>query len=109
MLEAALDHFYDTDTDTLLSEYKQYLDTKSEAESAPPPGPVDRDAAIAYFGVIPDKCANNKPLEMKKEMLEALSEEDFMVLCTEQARSHPEIEAEIRSMFDFCLKMKRMM
>ncbi len=109
MLEAALDHFYDTDTKTLLAEYKGYLDGKQEAENALPKGPVDRETAIAYFGTIPDKCNNNKPLEMKQEMLGALSEEEFAALCSEHANSHPEIETEIRSMFDFCLKMKRMM
>jgi len=109
MLEAALDHFYNMDTETLLRKYERYLDKKKEAKNAPPPGPVNRETAIAYFGVIPDKCSNNNPLEMKQEMLEALSEEEFSILCNEQVKSHPEIETEIRSMFDFCLKMKRMM
>ncbi len=109
MLEAALDHFYDTNTETLLSEYQCYLDKKQEAARAALKGPPDRDEAIAYFASIPDKCNNNASLEMKPEMLEALSEEDFIALCAEQTKSHPKIEAEIRSMFDFCLKMKRMM
>ena len=109
MLDAALDHFYDTDTETLIKEYKRYLDKKQEAKTSRPPGPVDRETAVAYFGAIPDKCYNNKSLEMKQEMLEALSEEEFNVLCAEQVKSHPEIEKEIQSMFDFCSKMKRMM
>jgi len=109
IIEAALDHFYDTDVDTLLSEYKRYLDRKQDRENALSHGPVEREQAIAYFGTVPLKCKNNMPLEMKQEMLGALSEEELMVLCAEQTNTYPEMETEIQSMFDFCLKMKAMM
>lgn len=109
MLEGALDHFYDTDVDTLLREYTRYLGKKRDAENPVQKAPMGREEAIAYFSAIPDKCKNNEPLEMKQEMLRALTEEEFAALCDEQAQSHSDIAAEIRSMFDFCLKMKRMM
>ena len=107
MIEAALDHFYGIDTETLLHNYQRYLDKKKEPRT--PPGPVDRETAIAYFGAIPEKCNRSESIEMKIEMLNALSEADFQALCEEQVKSHPKIETDIRSMFDFCLKFKRML
>lgn len=105
MIEDALDHFYDIDTETLVRNYQEYLDTKMGAASRP----MDRETAIAYFGAVPDNCYGNKPLDMKPEMLRALSEEEFQALCEEQAKSHPDVQQEIRSMFDFCLRIKRLL
>jgi hypothetical protein len=107
LIEAALNHFYDIDTETLLGSYLDHLDKKAEA--ATPPAPVDRETAIAYFQVIPEKCNSNQSLEMKTEMLGALSEAEFQALCEEQVKAHPKIAMDIRSMFDFCLKFKRML
>jgi hypothetical protein len=109
MLEAALEHFFDTDTDTLLREYQSYLDKKREAENAPPPEPVDRKTALAYFDIIPERCRNDESLEMKREMLGVLSEDDFHALGEEQSAAHPELGKEIRSMVEFCIKFKRLL
>lgn len=109
MVEVALDHFYKTDTETLLREYQRYLEEKDRNLRTAATRQVDSDQARAYFGTIPEKCRNNKSLEMKQEMLRALSEEDFVELRQKQITSHPALEAEISSMYEFCLKMKRMM
>jgi hypothetical protein len=109
MLDAALAHFFDTNTDTVLREYQDHLDKKQEKKNAPPPAPVDRETALAYFDVIPEKCRNNESLEMKREMLGVLSEDDFRALGKEQSTAHPELGKEIRSMIDFCIKFKRLL
>ena len=46
MIEAALDHFYDIDTEILLRSYRDHLDERAAAKNPPPP--VDRETAIAY-------------------------------------------------------------
>ncbi len=108
MLEAALAHFFDTDADTVLSEYQAHLDKKMEKEIAART-PVDRKTALAYFAIIPDKCQNNESLEMKREMLGVLSEDDFRTLGEEQSTTHPELAREIHSMVEFCIKFKRLL
>jgi hypothetical protein len=70
---------------------------------------VDRETALAYFSIIPEKCRNDESLEMKREMLGALSEDDFRALGEEQSTAHPELSKEIRSMIDFCIKFKRLL
>jgi hypothetical protein len=109
MLEAALGHFFETDVDSVLSEYQTYLDKKREKKNASPPPPVDRETALAYFSIIPEKCRNDESLEMKREMLSVLSEDDFRALGEEQSAAHPEIGKEIRSMIEFCIKFKRLL
>ena len=105
MIEEALGHFYGIDSETLLCNYQDHLDAKTKA--APPP--MDRAAAIAYCQTIPERCKKSEPFEMKTEMLSALSEDELQALCEEQAQSHPDVEQEIRSTFDFCLKIKRLL
>ena len=109
MLEAALDHLFETSVDEVLREYQDYLDKKQEEETAPPAAPVDRETALAYFAAIPEKCRNNEALDTKEEMLKAVSEEDLLTLGQEQAATHPDLAKEILSMIEFSIRFKRLL
>ena len=106
MLEAALDHFFETNVEEVLREYQDYLKKKQDKENA---GPADRETALAYFAAIPEKCRNDEALETKEEMLKAVSEEDLLALGREQAAAHPDLAKEILSMIEFCIRFKRLL
>ncbi len=106
LISEALSHFYDTDIEDLLCRYRDYLE-KREIENAEPELP-DKETAVEYFRKIPDYCYRCEPIEMKNEMLKSLTEEDLTNLREEQVKSHPDIEKEIRSMFEYCLKIKKL-
>ncbi len=105
-INKALARFYDTDIEALLCRYRDYLDQK-ESKNAEPEL-TDKKTAVEYFGKIPDYCYQDKPIEMKNEMLKSLTKEDLLNLCEEQVKTHPGIEKEIRSMFEYCLKIKKL-
>jgi len=105
LIDNALKHFYDTDIENLLYEYGIYLESLEKSKTMKA-RPTDRSAALDYFNTIPERCYNDKPLEMKQEMLMALTEEELLELLGRQVGEHPSIEMEIRSMFEYCLKIK---
>ena len=106
LLDAALDHFFETNVDEVLREYRDYLEKERNKENA---GPADRETALAYFASIPEKCRNDEALETKEEMLKAVSEEDLLALGQEQAATHPDLAKEILSMIEFCIRFKRLL
>ncbi|MFC1670675.1 hypothetical protein ACFL20_09800 [Spirochaetota bacterium] len=105
LVNKALNHFYETDADTLISKYEDEI-RKDKFEDTP--GIMDKETALKIINMIPDKCYKSKSLEVRAEMVRALTEEELQGICEEQVKAHPDIESEIRSMFKFCLNSKKL-
>ena len=103
LIDKALKYFYSIDADTLIDNYNEALSAKEKKKEKVE---VDKETAKEFFQIIPEKCYEQKGMDMREEMLIALTENEFKELCDEQVKAHPDIDQEIRSMFEFCIKIK---
>ena len=107
LIDEALKYFYDMDGDELIAKYQTEIQGKAEDKADITVTEMDKATAMGLLNEIPEKCYQNQSLKIEDAMLKAVSEAELMNLCEEQAKSHPDIEMEIRSMFKFCMNIKR--
>ena len=107
LIDEALNYFYDMDSERLIANYRQELQGRAENKEKTRDPKMDRETAIALLNEIPEKCYQDQSLKIEDAMLHAVSEADLLNLCEEQAGLHPDVEMEIRSMFKFCINIKR--
>jgi len=107
LIDEALNYFYNMDSDTLIANYQQVLQDKKEEKAGITVTVMDKETAIGILNEIPEKCYQGQSLKIEDSMVKAVSESELLNLCEEQVKFHPDIEMEIRSMFKFCINIKR--